>query len=111
MLKKKWKKRWIASGCAVFFIILVILLLQSRFVKQKILSSLQLSLQKSRGIHLTVRSFDYNLLKLRFVFKGVQLQKLAKSSLPPVFHAEEINVDIRKSTSKSIATETIISLF
>ncbi len=93
-MKKKWKKIGIASGCIILFIILGILLLQSRFVKQKILSSLQLSLQKSQGIHVAVQSFDYNLLKLRFSFKGVQLQKLDRSSLPPVFRADEIDVNI-----------------
>ena len=121
MMKKKWKKRAIVSACVVLLIVLGILILQSRPIKRKIFSSLQLRLKKSQGIHLTVESFDFNLLKLRFVFKGVQLQDLDKSGLPPVFRADEINVNIplslllrrrlRIQDIEIIDPETITSLF
>ena len=93
-MKKKWKRIAAAAACVVLLVLLGMLLFQSRFVKQKILSSLQTSLEKSQGIQVSVGSFGYNLLKLRFSFKGVRLQKLGEAGLPPVFQAEEIKVNI-----------------
>ncbi len=93
-MKKKWKWIWIAAACVFLLIALLMMLLQSRFVKRKILSSLQLSLNKSQGIQLIVESFDYNLLKLQFDLKGIQLQKSNGMGLPPVFRAEEVKVNI-----------------
>jgi outer membrane protein assembly complex protein YaeT len=93
-MKKRWKKIGIISACAVLFVVLVMVFLQSPFVKRKILTSLQQSLQKGQGIQLAVESFDYNLLKLQFDLKGIQAQKLDESGMPPVFRAEKIRLNI-----------------
>lgn len=94
ILGKKGKKIWIAAACGALLIILAALILQSRFVKQKILSSAKLYLQKSQGIHLAVDSFDYNLLKLQLVLRGIQLQKWDKTTSSPMFRADEVRINI-----------------
>jgi outer membrane protein assembly complex protein YaeT len=94
MAKKKWKKIRIAAAVAAIVIVLIVLIIQSPFVKKKILSSLQSSLQKTQGIELTVESFDFNLLKLQFDLRGIRIQKLGQPSLPPLFRADEVKVNI-----------------
>lgn len=94
MKRKTRKKLWIASLCSALLIVLGILILHSPFVKKKILSSLQSSLKKKQGIQISVQSFDYNILKLRFTLKGIQVQKPEEYGQPPVFRAKEIRADI-----------------
>jgi outer membrane protein assembly complex protein YaeT len=94
MKRNTRKKLWLASSCALFLIVLGILILHSPFVKKKILVSLQTNLREGQGIQISVQSFDYNLLRLRFTLRGIQIQKSGKSGQPPVFRAKEIIANI-----------------
>jgi outer membrane protein assembly complex protein YaeT len=94
MKKKFVKKIAIAIGCLFLVITLVLLLVHMRFVKQKILYSILHNLEKTQGIQLSVGSFDYNLLNLRFTLKQVVLQSQEDRPFSPVFQAERIKVNI-----------------
>ena len=94
MKKKSVKKIAIAIGCLSLVLSLALLLVHMRFVKQKILHSILDSLEKTQGIHLSVESFDYNLLNLRFTLKQVVLQAQENRHFSPVFRAEKIKANI-----------------
>ncbi len=94
MKKKSVRKIAIVIGCLFLILCLSLLLVHMRFVKQKILDSILNSLEKTQGIHLSVESFDYNLLNLRFTLKQVVLQSQEGRHFSPVFQAEEIRANI-----------------
>lgn len=94
MKKKSVKRISIAIGCLFLVVALALLLVHLRFVKQRILHSILQSLEKTQGIHLSVESFDYNLLNLRFTLKQVVLQSLESRHLSPVFQAEKVKANI-----------------
>jgi outer membrane protein assembly complex protein YaeT len=94
MKKKSVKKIAIAIGCLFLVLSLALLFAHMRFVKQKILHSIQHNLEKTQGIQLLVGSFDYNLLNLRFTLKQVVLQAQENRHFSPVFQAKKIRANI-----------------
>ncbi len=94
MKRKIRKKLWIATTCFILLIVLGVVILHSPYIKNKILASIQTNLQEGQGIQLSVQSFDYDLLKLRFTLTGIQVQTQGEYGLPPVFRAKEITADI-----------------
>lgn len=94
-MKKKTTKKIaiiVSSFCLMFC--LFFLFLHLRFVRQKVLNLVLQSLEKNQGIHLSVGSFDYNLLNLSLTLKQVVLQSQADRLSSPVFQAEKIRANI-----------------
>ncbi|MFH1964243.1 MAG: hypothetical protein ABIJ42_01750, partial [Acidobacteriota bacterium] len=94
-MKRKIAKRLLIMAGGLFILItLALSFFHLPFVKLKILSSIQQTLQKNQGIHLSVETFDYNLLNLTFFLKGVRLEKTGKEDFPPILRADAARLKI-----------------
>jgi hypothetical protein len=94
-MRRKIKKRLLIMGCGfIILMMLVLSIFHLPFVKSKILSSIQRSLEKNQGIQLTVETFDYNLLNLAFFLQGVRLGKPGEEDLPPILQADSVRIKI-----------------
>ncbi len=94
MKRKTVRKIVVTIGSICLIFCLLFLFLHLRFVRQKILNSVLQSLEKNQGIHLSVGSFDYNLLNLSLTLNQVVLQSQEDCLFSPVFQAEKIRANI-----------------
>ncbi|MFP4082983.1 MAG: outer membrane protein assembly factor BamA [Candidatus Aminicenantes bacterium] len=88
------KKGWIAAAALLLLIIALILLAHTRLIRSRVLGYAQNYLQKNQGIHLSVQSFKYNLLDLRFRLKGLVATSQKNPDFPPFLKADEVEIEI-----------------
>jgi|GEM_PF-839897 len=93
-LKFKKKKVIIVSLSLLLLVIAVFSLLNTRFMKSKILQYASGYIERTKKIHLTAQSLDYNLLKFRFTLKGVVIHDISQTGLPPFFQADEVKMRV-----------------
>jgi outer membrane protein assembly complex protein YaeT len=93
-LKFKKKKVIIVLTSLLLLIIVAFILLNTRFMKSKILQYVSGYIERTKKIQLSAQSLGYNLLKFRFTLKEVVLHDISQSSLPPFFQADEVKIRI-----------------
>ncbi len=96
MMRLKLKKRKILVIIIILFLffVTVLLLLHAPFFRTKVLGYVTNFFEQKKGISLTAQSLDYNLLRLRFTFKGVEIKDSGKDHLYPFFQADEVKIKI-----------------
>lgn len=97
MPRKKLKKALIIVGIAVGAVLLLMLLLQTGPVENRVLGYAAGRLRKS-GIELEAADLDYNLFARTVTLRGVRLSAADKPAAPPFFTADLIRLDPDVST-------------
>lgn len=92
------KRLAIATVIAVFLLPLLLALLHTPPVKREVLRILVQRLEQASGTRIAVASLDYNLLRMRFVLKDIQLTAGEAHRFPPLFKARELVLEIPLST-------------
>jgi outer membrane protein assembly complex protein YaeT len=89
------KRKVLAVVIALFlFIVTIFLLLHAPFLRTRVLQYTVNFFEQKKGIILNARSLNYNLFKLKFTLKEVEIKDSREANMLPFFQADEVKIKI-----------------